>query len=282
MELLVGTRSGTYDLAGDVVADFPVTHLSRDGEGWWAVGPGGLYRSGELAAEAPAGATLNCVVSTDHTVWVGADSARLFLHSGDVLVEDEGFAAAPGRDKWYTPWGGPPDVRSMSVGPRGVLYVNVHVGGVLRFDDSGPIPTLDIDSDVHQVVAHPDRPDVVVAATARGLAVTGDGHGFEFRRDGLGSTYCRAVAVDGDTVLITSSRGPRGGDARLHRAALAGGPLEALDGLGPFDGNIDTHCVAVTDEGWFVGHGSSVWASSDQGDTWEVAVDGLPEISCLG
>lgn len=283
MDLLVGTEAGVYDLDGRVVADgVDVAHLTHHGDDWWAVGSSDLYRSGRKVAAAPSDATLNCVAVTEHTVWVGADSARLYLLTGDELVEEPSFAEAPDREKWYTPWGGPPDVRSMSAGPAGILYVNVHVGGILRFDDSGPTPTLDIDSDVHQVVAHPERVDLVVAATARGLAVTHNGHDFEFFRNGLDSTYCRAVAVDGDTVLISSSRGPRGGNARLHRGAVDGGALETCSDLGTFDGNIDTHCVAVDAGTWFVGHGSAVYASSDRGDTWEKTVDGLPSINCLG
>ncbi|HLU32057.1 MAG TPA: hypothetical protein VK088_09870, partial [Acidimicrobiia bacterium] len=80
----------------------------------------------------------------------------------------------------------------------------------------------------------------------------------------------------------SSSRGPRGGNARLHRGALDGGELETCSDLGPFDGNIDTHCVAVRAGTWFVGHGPAVYASSDQGATWEKVVDGLPAINCLG
>ena len=37
------------------------------------------------------------------------------------------------------------------------LYINVHVGGILRYDSAGVVPTLDIDADVHQVAAHPSQ-----------------------------------------------------------------------------------------------------------------------------
>ena len=83
-------------------------------------------------------------------------------------------------------------------------------------------------------------------------------------------------------VLISSSRGPRGGGARLYRGSLDGGRLEAIPGLGPLEGNIDTHCLAIAGGAWFVGHGSSVWTSSDEGGTWDVVADGLPRISSLG
>lgn len=280
MDVLVGTTGGVYDLDGRVVLPgWNVTHVTVHEDMWWAVGEGGVVRSGDLVARPPSGANLNCVLPTEHTVWVGADSARLFRLEDGSLVDYDAFAAAPGRDKWHTPWGGPPDVRSMSEAADGTVYINVHVGGILRFDNAGFTPTVDIDSDVHQVTAHPDTPDVIAAATAYGLAVTTNGHDFEFRTDGLTHRYSRAVAIDGDTVLVSSSRGPRGGDARLHRGNLAGGSLEACGGLPPLGGNIDTHCVAVRPGLWLVGHGSSVWASPDRGETWEVALDGIPTIT---
>lgn len=280
--MLLATVGGVFDLDGGIaLPDWPMAHIVRHDGSWWAVGEAGLVRDGETIAQAPDGVTLNCVLVTEHTVWVGASSARLFRLEDGWLVEDDAFAAAPGRDKWHTPWGGPPDVRSMAEAADGTVYVNVHVGGILRFDDAGFTPTIDISADVHQVTAHPATPDLVVAATAYGLAVTTNGHDFEFRTDGLSHRYARAVAIDGDTVLVSSSRGPRGGDARLHRGALAGGALEVCDALPPLDGNIDTHCVATRPGLWLVGHGSSVWASTDRGNTWEVAVDGLPSITSL-
>ena len=83
---------------------------------------------------------------------------------------------SPGRDAWYQPHGGPPAVRTMAVDDEGRIYVNVHVGGIVRSDDEGRSwePTIDIDVDVHQVVTVPGQPGRVVAATARGLATSDD------------------------------------------------------------------------------------------------------------
>ena len=282
MECLIGTDAGAFDAAGtSLLDDRPIHHLARRRDEWWAVGEGGLWKDGELVAVPPPGTTLNCVQPSPETVWVGADSARLYRLEADRLVEDRSFADAPGREQWHTPWGGPPDVRSMSLGPDGVLYINVHVGGILRFGPEGAVPTLDIDADVHQVVAHPDRPGIVVAACALGLAESTDGTEFDFRTDGLAHRYSRAVAVDGDTVLITSSRGPRGGDARLHIGRLGEGPLLPVEGLPPFPGNIDTHCVRAGPDGYLVGHGDSVFKSTDGDATWSTLIEGLPKITCL-
>ena len=43
----------------------------------------------------------------------------------------------------------------MAVDGANTLFVNVHVGGIVRCDDTGPSPTLDIHADVHQVIADP-------------------------------------------------------------------------------------------------------------------------------
>jgi len=58
-----------------------------------------------------------------------------------------------------------------------VLLANVHVGGIPRSVDGGVTwqPTIDIDSDVHEVRAHPKRRGTVVAAAAVGLCTSSDG-----------------------------------------------------------------------------------------------------------
>lgn len=282
---LIGTRAGIFDLDGSLQStEIDVVHLTRGEHSRWAIDQQGqLWHDDEVAAQAPGGARLNCVQPTPDGVWIGADSAQLFLLQDGRVGEDEFFADAPGRDSWHTPWGGPPDVRSMTYDRDGVLYVNVHVGGILRYDNTGLTPTVDIGSDVHQVTAHPERGATVLAATAWGLAQTTNGHEFQFRTEGLHARYCRAVAVWQDTVLISASQGPNGGHSRLYRGNLRGGPLEPCEqGLpASFQGNVDTHCLTAGPDGFFAGNGETVWGSADRGETWEVAVTGVPTITCL-
>src|SRR6185503_2199998 len=91
---------------------------------------------------------------------------------GGDLVPIQSFDDVEGRDDWFTPWGGPPDTRSMSEWDDDV-YVNVHVGGIVRTDDGGEtwMPTIDIEADVHQVTT---AEGVVLAASAGGLATSAD------------------------------------------------------------------------------------------------------------
>lgn len=287
MTLLVGTAAGMFGLddpSSPLISDTTINHIARDEGGWWALDDDArIHHNGQLVANGPVGVTLNCVLPVDQTVWIGASTARLYRIEGSDLVEDQGFAGAPGRDNWYTPWGGPPDVRSMAVDAAGTLFVNVHVGGILRYDDTGPTPTLDQDADVHQVIADKSVEGRVLAASARGLAQSTDGQVFTYRDDGLHAPYCRAVAFIDDVVLISASTGPRSNQARLYRAGLSTGPFaHCRDGLPEwFDDNLDTHCLAVLDGSVYAGHSGTIWRSDDQGGHWIEVVSGLPRITCL-
>ena len=121
------------------------------------------------------------------------------------------FDTAPGRDDWHQV--GPPiEVRSLTSTCDGkVVLANVHVGGILRSTDGGESwePTMDVDNDVHEVLAHPDRPDVVVAAAAIGLLRSHDaGATWAVETTGLSSTYSRAVAALDDTLYLSNADGP--------------------------------------------------------------------------
>lgn len=287
MSLLVGTTDGLVRLedGARLIEGTRVNHVTRFEDEWWVVdGLHRLQRQGEVIATLPNRALALCVLPTHQTVWVGSDRARLFAIDRDGVAEDEFFAAAPGRDTWYTPWGGPPAVRSMTMGAGRTLYVNVHVGGLLRYDDTGLVPLVDIDSDVHQVAAHPELKGTIFAATGRGLAGTHNGHDFEFRVEGLHAPYCRAVLVQDDFVLVSASTGPDTKRARVYRADLDGDPLTPLTGGLPewFEGNVDTHCLASRGDAVYLGHDDTVWASVDRGETWVVADSGLGRITCLG
>lgn len=288
MELLIGTAAGAFALEGATTRLLGeasrINHLARHGEDWWAVdGMSRVQHNGEVVASAGEALGLTCIRPSGSVVWVGATGARLFRVDGDHLVEEEGFAAAPGRDRWYTPWGGPPDVRSMSLDASGALLVNVHVGGILRLDEDGIIPTIDQEADVHQVLAHPERPGAVVAASARGLARSGDGRRYQTISEGLHASYCRAVAFLDDTVLVSASTGPRTDRGRLYRIPWDGDRLEACrDGLPEwFGGNVDTHCIVGRDRRFYAGWESTIWASPDLGRSWHEAASRLPRITCL-
>lgn len=276
-QILLGTTRGLRAV-GDATVAFDgrhVTSLAAADGGWCAV----LEQhtvvddTGRLRADVP-GTAVTCVTAFDGGALAGTGDAGLVRVEGDRAAPVEEFADAEGREGWYTPWGGPPATRSLTVAPDGTPYVNVHVGGIVRSRDDGRTwrQTLDIDVDVHQVVATPSGV-VLAACGAGGLAITRDGgDSWTFDTAGLHATYCRAVAVAGDTVLLSASLGPRGGRAAIYRRRLddSNGFTRCTTGLPPwFDDNIDTHRLDADGEvAAFVTADGRVFVSEDAGTTW--------------
>ena len=282
VRLWVGTENGLHALdpggEGDGAqhAGRSVTALGRGGDAVWAILDGSeLWRSAgsEWTHVADVdGLRARCVVSIDGRVSVGTSEAHLLSLDDGVLARITAFDAVEGRDTWYTPWGGPPDTRSITNWDEDT-YVNVHVGGIVHTRDDGATwaPTIDVDADVHQVTT---AEGLVLAACAGGLATSRDkGATWSYRTDGLDAVYSRAVAVCGDTLLLSASTGPRGGRAGVYRGGLDDGPFERCDaGPGWFDDNIDSYCLDAMPDGSFAAFGTSegrVYASTDQGTTGE-------------
>ncbi len=280
--LLVGTAAGLHrvDDGHTELAGRGVTAVA----GGWAVVEGrSVWHDGRFVAEAIGPHAGTCVLPVDGGALVGTVEGHLVhVPAGNRVAS---FDAAPGRDAWYTPWGAPADVRSLAAAPDGTLYANVHVGGVLRSLDGGATwaPTLDLELDVHQVVVAPDG--TVVAACARGLAVSTDaGDTWSVVADGLAATYARAVAVAGDTVLLSVSTGPEGHRAAVYRRPLhGGGPFRrtAIGLPGTFPGNVDTFCLVADGDlaalGTFAGR---VYLSADAGGSWATVAAG-PPVVCM-
>lgn len=292
--LLVATSDGLHELTDGVhIHDGRSVAALNRGQGRWLYvldgsTVGARTDDGFLAEAVDVPADLNCVAEHGSSLILGSTRARLFDLAGGVAVEREDFASAPGRETWHTPWGGPPDVRSLAVDADGTtLYVNVHVGGVLRWTSSDPVwrATMPIDADVHEVVAHPERPGTVLVAAAWGFGVSTDrGDTWEWRTDGLHDTYCRAVAVSGDRFLVSASLGSRGREAAVYAGRLEGGRLErCADGLPEwFSTNVNTHCLALSGERAVIGDvDGTVFVSTDGGDSWEVAAR-LASVQAVG
>jgi hypothetical protein len=313
--LLVGTTEGLHELGSAerrALEGQEITALAREGARWWALVAGrALYirdsapraagpqprdargracsadRAAWVEVATAPGAEATCLAAAPAGLWVGTAGAHLLRLDGAALVTVEPFDQVDGRAAWHTPWGDPADTRSMSVGPDGALYVNVHDGGVVRSADGGRSwrPTLDIEHDVHQVLADPVVPGRVFAAAAVGLVVSEDGgERWRVETDGLHAHYARAVAVGQTTVLMSVSTGPGGRRAGLYRRPLAGGGLEPCrEGLPTsFADNVDTHCLAAAGRvAAFGTEDGRVFASPDEGRSWQLAAKGLPPVRGL-
>lgn len=222
----------------------------------------------------------------DAIVGWGASLTRVFKTKRFEPIA--GFEEVPGREDWHAVGSRQPYVRSLTATPDGVLLANVHVGGIPRSADDGATwqPTIDVDADVHQVRAHPRRPELVFAAAAVGLCRSDDaGETWAVLTDGLHASYCRAVATAGDVMFVSASTGPFSEQAALYRRAIdSDGPLErCTDGLPEWQPrNIDTACVDT--DGTRVAFGGAdgiVYGSEDAGRTWQVLADGLPPVSAV-
>ena len=292
--IVVGTASGVEVVDDGVgrLSGRSCTALAVEGMHLWAVVDDTTVMRGSTNGDWAPLATIEgrrarCLLPQGGGLYVGTDEAHL-LRLTDGTVEPVGsFDDVEGRENWYTPWGGPPDTRSMSAS-HGTVYANVHVGGIVRSTDEGQSwePTIDIDADVHQVLAHPESAGLVFASTAWGLARSDNGGAdWSFHDEGLHASYSRAVAVSGETLLVSASTGPRGGTAALYRRPLQGNePFEKCQGGLPewFPGNIDTHCLAASGSTVVFGaEGGDVFRSEDEGRSWEKAASGLPAIRAI-
>ncbi len=200
-----------------------------------------------------------------------------------------GFDAVEGRDKWYAGTAivdgkvlGPPlGIRSMAATCDGaVLLANVHVGGIPRSTDSGLTwqPTIDIETDVHQVCAHPSRPDIVIAAAAKGLCMSRDaGTTWTVERQGLHAHHCSAVAFGRNDVFVSASTDPFAAQGAIYRRPVDGtGPLRPLGRGMPewTGGKVDTDCIAARDSmvaaiDW----SGRLYVSHDDGADWSHSFD---------
>lgn len=253
----------------------------------WVLTDGTRLRRGRKVLEPDISEHINWLLPGSQAILLGTAEARLYRMNPSTgkVARDAAFDAAPGRDDWYTPWDGPPDVRTIDRGPDGTTYVNVHVGGIVRATSDDPTwsDTMDIDADVHQVKAHPTIPGLAFAATAQGLALTRDGAGtWEFRTDGLHGDYCRAVAISGTQVLVSVATSYAGGKAAVYRTDLVVSAFtRCSDGLPKwFSTNVNTGCVAIDGDTAVIGdEDGTVYHSVDSGETWSVLADDIPEIT---
>jgi hypothetical protein len=289
---LVGTEKSLVELGGEDSLLAKPTMLAPSSDGWLAIAEGDRVVASPDArvwtdlTRVP-GLHANCLVPFAGGALVGTSAAHIVRVTDASARRVAEFDEVPTRDTWYTPWGGPPDVRSMSIGSDGTVYANVHVGGILRSDDGDEWrpTTMDVDADVHQVLAHPETPGLVFAATAIGLATSTDrGETWEFFEEGMHASYCRAVAIAGDTLLVSASKSHTGRQAAVYRRRLKGGSFErCTNGLPEwFADNVDTFCLDARGSDAVLGTSDGLlFISEDAGATWREAASGLPLVTCV-
>lgn len=301
--ILVATwDSGLFSVNGKTIrqelAGEPVRSLAEDGRGgvFAVVDRHSLLRrssDGEWTQLASSDFDLYCCVSIGDVVFAGTDDASILRIEPDGTQQRlTSFDDVAGRDAWYAGTAlvdgklmGPPlGIRSMTATCDGAaLLANVHVGGIPRSTDSGRSwqPTIDIESDVHQVLAHPARPDVVIAAAAVGLCASRDaGTTWTIEARGLHAPYCSAVAFGRSDIFVSASTDPFAAQGAVYRRPLEGeGPLQTLGGGLPLwlDGKVDTDCIATRDSVVaLIDAAGNLYVSLDDGASWSQSADALP------
>jgi hypothetical protein len=117
-----------------------------------------------------------------------------------------------------------------------------------------------------------------------GAARTADGgENWRMVTKGLYARYPPAVAVDGETVLVSASSGPGGRRAAIYRTRADGHGDRCRQGLPEWLGdNVDTHCLAARSLTVVVGTGEGrVYVSPDGGESFALLTKGLPAIQCV-
>jgi photosystem II stability/assembly factor-like uncharacterized protein len=199
------------------------------------------------------------------------------------------------RSQWYTPWGGPAAVRSMTSTKKGWVYADIHVGSIMRSPDNGrtwePVtPTLH--KDVHEVSTTPASERRVYANTYLSFYISDTkGDSWEHRSKNLNNRYGRGIAVnprDPDTILCGVSDGPTGVDVngQLYYTEDAGATWTHVTKGFPESTkkNIDTFHIAYADNdvAWVTDE-NTLFMSRDGGKTWETywkAPEEILMISC--
>lgn len=307
--ILVATwGDGLFAVTGDEstqeIVNQPIRGLAPDGRG----GALAIVDRHSLRRRAPSGAwatvatsefELSCCMAVRDTIYVGTDDARMLClsHEGGVLDPIDGFDNIAGRDAWFAGSAivngqrlGPPlGIRSVAANSNGsVLYANVHVGGIPRSMDGGRTwqPTIDINSDVHEVCAHPVDPDIVAAASAIGLCISRDaGATWTIEKEGLHAPHCSAVAFSGADILVSASTDPFAAQGRIYRRPIRpDGKIAAVeDGLPTWtNGKTDTGCIASKGSTIaVVDSAGTLYLSTEFGRAWSRSCTKLPTPSSV-
>ena len=282
MRITLATATGVLELDGAGHTNWMLKGDARVVATRWAIVDDALVAIDEPHGAAQIDPTPLCLADSATGVVVGTARARLLTFDAEhgAATPVDSFDEIPSRDQWYTPWGGPPDTRSLAVDDTGTVFVNVHVGGVWRGDDDGSwTEIVGRDDDTHQVLATGGS---IVVAAAVGFGQSNDGRSFRWTTDGLHATYCRAVAVAGDHVLLTASTGPFSNQGAVYRRRLDSDDafVKCTSGLPEwFDGNVDTFQLAARGSDVALGtHDGRVFVSDDAGASWELLTSGVDPI----
>ncbi len=283
MRILAATATGLAAVDDDGHVEWMLKgDVTAVHDGWAIVDRTTVVRVDDPATRITLPWPAHCLASVAGHLLCGTAEAHVVsvAPGASAATPVDSFERIPSRAEWYTPWGGPPDTRSLTVTEAGTPLVNVHVGGVWRGEGRAWAEVIAVDADTHQVLA---ADGVVVVAAAVGFAISDDdGRTFAWTTAGLHASYCRAVAVADDNVLVTASTGPYTQHGAVYlRPRDSEGPFLRCDNGLPewFAGNIDTFQLHASGPDAAIGTDDGrLYVSDDSGCSWGVLAEGLDAV----
>jgi photosystem II stability/assembly factor-like uncharacterized protein len=246
------------------------------------------------------------------TAYAGVEDAALFrtTDGGKTWREMPGLRTSPSAPKW-APGAGGMCLHTILLHPANPerMFVAISSAGVFRTDDGGatwapankglrspyiPDPNAEVGFCVHRIAQHRAKPDTLFMQLHGGVLRTDDAAGqWNEISKGLPSDFGFPIdlnANEPETVYVVpisqeQGRTPPDGKLRVYRSRNGGGEWEALTkGLPQKDCYVnvlrDAMAVDSLDKcGVYFGTtGGQVYASADNGDTWNAIVRDLPGV----
>jgi hypothetical protein len=247
-------------------------------------------------------------------VYAGVEPSALFRSTDGGRTYDlvRGLWDHPHRPEW-TPGFGGMAIHTVLPHPerRQEVLVAMSAGGVYRTTDGGtswqasntgikayflPNQYPEFGQCVHKVARNPDRPDQLFAQNHHGVYRSDDaGVTWQSIADGLPSDFGFPMAthphrpgvIYNFPLVADGDRFPPGGRCRVFRSEDAGATWTALE-----KGLPDGFWAAVmrdaltTDDAdpagvYFGSRSGEVYASRDEGDSWQLVADHLPDVLCV-
>ena len=253
--------------------------------------------------------------SEPDTLYCGVEPAALFVSrdAGDTWELERGLWDHPHRPQWQ-PGGGGLGLHTISLHPTDPhkLLVAISTGGVYASDDAGtswrastrgvradflPDKQPEFGQCVHKIARSPADPERLYLQNHWGLYRSDDGGAsWTDIANGVPSDFGFPVAAhprDRDTAWIVplESDGFRvtpGGKLRVYRTTNGGKMWKPMSKGLPQDGAYETvlrdglAVDALDPVGVYFGtRRGEVWASSDEGESWKLALGGLPPVVCV-